>query len=279
MSGPGRIDLRTGEPTLIVVLACYVALAASAKHFGRAGTGLALALTKPTFGIPLAILLACRRRIRAAMIGIGAAVAISLAASIELAHAAGGVGRLVDSLRSDLDVTGRSLQSRIGTPLRLDAANALARATGLRPSENAASAFGLVLLALGAWATWRLHTRDPDGDRAELAVTLAALVILVPIFRVDYDLLLLTWPLLLLARRRPNDEIGPRGLRTVLTLLLLIPMVDPMGWSVVGDVLGRDGVVSELLGPTAMGLCLLAAFVTCCLLALLPVRARSAVPS
>ena len=141
-------------------------------------------------------------------------------------------------------MTSRSLQSRIGTPLRLDAANALARATGLRPSENAATAFGLVLLAIGAWATWRLHTRDPQRDRAELAVTLAALVILVPIFRVDYDLLLLTWPLLLLARRRPHDEIGPRALRTVLTLLLLIPMVDPMGWSVVGDVLGRGGVVS-----------------------------------
>jgi hypothetical protein len=279
LSGPGRLDLRTGEPTLLIVLACYLALAARAAHFGRAATGLAVALTKPTFGIPLAIVMVCRRRVRAALIGIGAAVAISLAASIQLVHAAGSVSRLIHSLRDDLDVTSRSLQSRIGTPLRFDAANALSRATGLRPSEDAATALGLVLLAFGAWVTWRLHTRDPQSDRSELAVSLVALVILVPIFRVGYDLLLLTWPLLLLLRRRPADRIGPQWLRVVLAVLLLFPMVDPMGWSVVGDVLGRDGIVSELLGPTAIGLSLLAAFTICCLVALRPARTPVPVPS
>jgi hypothetical protein len=279
LSGPGKMDLRTGEPTLLIVLACYLAIAARVAQAGRAAVGVAVALSKPTFGLPLAIVLLCRRRVRATLIGIGAAVAISAVAVIPLADSAGGLGRLVDSLREDLDVTSRSLQSRIGTPLRIDAVNAVARATGLRPSDSVALAFGLLLLAIGALAIWRLHTRDPDGDRGELAVTLAMLVILVPIFRVGYDVLLLTWPILLLLRRRPRDAIWPAGLRIAVAVLLLVPMVDPLGWTFVSDALGRKGVASHLLGSTALGLCLLAAFAICCLLAFRPVRDRTVVAS
>lgn len=279
LSGPGRTDLRNGEPTLLIVLACYLALAARPAQVGRAATGVVIALAKPTFGIPLAILLAARRRFRGVLIGIGIAIGISLAASIPLTHAAGGIGKLFDSLRDDLDVTSRSLQSRIGSPLRLDAANAVARLLGVRPSEGVATACGVLLLAVGTWAAWRLHTNDRLGDRGEVAVSLATLVILVPIFRVGYDLLLLTWPILLLLRRRPPDAIWPQWLRRTLVALLLLPMVDPTSWSAFDDVIGRDGVVAGLLGPTAIGLCLLAAFAICCLLAFRPVRERAAVAS
>jgi Glycosyltransferase family 87 len=279
LSGPGKMDLRTGEPTLLIVLACYLAMAARTAQRGRTAAGVAVALSKPTFGIPLAIVLLCRRRVRATLIGIGAAVAISAVAAIPLAQSAGGIGSLVDSLRTDLDVTSLSLQSRIGTPLRIDGVNALARATGLRPSGSVALAFGLLLLAVGALAIWRLHSHDPDHDRAELMVTLSMLVILVPIFRVGYDLLLLTWPILLLLRRRPPDAIWPGRLRVVVVILLLVPMVDPLGWSFVGEAIGRHGVAAHLLGSTALGLCLLAAFAICCLLAFRPARARVVVAS
>ncbi|MGZ6967675.1 MAG: glycosyltransferase family 87 protein [Acidimicrobiia bacterium] len=279
LTGAGRLDLRNGEPTLLIVLACYLALAARASHPGRAATGVAVALLKPTFGVPLAIVLLCRRRIRAALIGVAAATVVSAFAVIPLAQAAGGVGSLIDSLRDDLRVTSRSFQSRLGSPLRLDAANSLARLTGIRPSEAAATAFGLALLGLGMYAIWLLHSHDPDGDRRELAVTLACLVILVPIFRVGYDLLLLNWPILLLVRRHPRDAIWPGRLRIVLAVLLLVPIVDPLSWSFVEDVVGRHGIAAHLLGPTAIGLCLLAAFGIACLLALRPVRTRSAVAS
>ena len=274
LSGAGRVDLRNGEPTLLIVLACYLALAARPEQVGRGAVGVAVALAKPTFGIPLALVALCCRRIRATLIGIGAAVAVSIAVVIPLAQSAGGLGPFIDALRDDLDVTSRSFQSRIGSPLRLDGANALARATGLRPSEAVAGAFGLALLAVGMVAIWHLHRRHPDGDRDELMITLSCLVILVPLFRVGYDMLLLSWPILLLARRRPRDAIWPGRLRILLLVLLLVPVVDPLGWSFVGSILGH-GVASNLLGPTALGLCLLAAFVICCLLAFRPVRFRA----
>src|SRR5262249_22734749 len=148
----------------------------------------------------------------------------------------------------------------------------LARLTGLRPSETAATVLGCALLALGAFALWRLHHRDPGSDRDELAVTLACLLILVPLFRVAYDLLLLVWPIVLLARRRPADAIWPPWLRLALLALLVFPMVDPLSWSPVRDVMGRGEVVNELLGPTAIGLSLFAAFLLSCFAALRPVR-------
>jgi Glycosyltransferase family 87 len=279
LSGPGRMDLRNGEPTLLIVLACYLAFAARASQTGRTATGIAVALAKPTFGIPVALVAVCRSRTRAALIGIGAAAAISLVVAVPIASSAGGIGPLLDSLRADLNVTNHSLQSRIGSPLRLDGVNALARATGLRPSDAVTTAVGLLLLAVGAWAVFRLHRGAPGGDRTELAVTLACLLVLVPLFRVGYDLLLLTWPILLLLRRRPEDAIWPAGLRTTLTVLLVFPMLDPFGWSFVGSTLGRDGLAAHLLGPTAAGLCLLAAFAICCFSAARPVRPRTRVAS
>jgi hypothetical protein len=108
-------------------------------------------------------------------------------------------------------------------------------------------------------------------------VTLACLLILVPFFRVAYDLLLLVWPILLLARRRPSDAVWPPWLRVALLVLLVFPMVDPLGWSAVRDAVGRSDVVTELLGPTAIGLSLLAAFLLSCFAALRPVRTPAAV--
>jgi hypothetical protein len=279
LSGPGRSDLRNGEPTLVLVLACYLALAAARGQVGRLAAGLVVALAKPTFGVPLAIVLLARRRLRAVLIGTGVAVAVCLVVVIPLADAAGGIGNLYDSLRADADVTSRSPQSRLGSALRVDAGNALARLTNTRPAEEAAIALGIGLLGLGGFAARTLHRRDPDGDRTELAVTLACLLLLVPLFRVAYDLLMLTWPLLLLARRRPPDALWPPWLRTALLVLLLFPMVDPLSWSAVRDVVGRGDVVTELLGSTAIGLSLLAALLLACFAAFRPARARSPVAS
>jgi len=134
---------------------------------------------------------------------------------------------------------------------------------------------GLVLLGIGAWAIAHLARVTPGSDRSELAITLAVLTVLVPLFRVGYDLLMLTWhdpPAA--AADGPPDAIWPARLRVALAVLLIVPMVDPLSWSAVTSVLGRDGLPDHLLGPTAMGLCVLAAFAICCVVALLPVRSR-----
>ncbi len=78
LSGPGKLDLRNGEPTLLIVLACYLALAARTTQPARSVAGVVVALAKPTFGVPLAIVLTCRRRVREVVVGIAIAAGISL---------------------------------------------------------------------------------------------------------------------------------------------------------------------------------------------------------
>lgn len=264
LSDPGKFELRTGQPTLLIVLGVYLALASGRDHPWSGALGLVLAFIKPTFGIPLVVLMLCRRQTRAAIAGSVAAGALSVLGAIPLVDAAGGVGRFVDSLTTDLDVTSRATQSRLGTPIRIDAANTLARLTGLRPAETVATVFGVGLLALGAWVAWRLHRAAPSGDRGTLPVTLACLTLLLAVYHVPYDLLLLTWPIVLLARHHPADAAAwPRYGRGTVLALLLVPTVDPMGWSVVNDVVGRKGLMSHLAGATTNGLCLIVAFGLC----------------
>jgi hypothetical protein len=260
LTEPGKLDLRAGQPAAIIILGCYLALASSERRWPAGAAGVALAFIKPTFGIVLVVLLICRRQVRAAIAGLGATVAVSIAFALPLADAAGGFGNLIDTLRTNLDVTSRSPQSRLGSSLRIDAASTLARFTGLRPSEAVGTVIGLAILAVGAALVWRLNRTVAGSNRSELAVTLACLIVLTSTFHVPYDLLLLTWPVLMLVRRTPPDvPAWSRRVRTAVLVLVLVPIVDPLSWSAVNNSLGAAPGAKRLLGVTAQGLCLIVA--------------------
>ena len=131
--------------------------------------GVAVVWSKPTFAIPLVVLLAARARTRLAVVGTVIAAGVSALVLPLLVDAAGGVGALVDSWRESARITSRSPQSQLGSGLRIDAGNTFVRVTHLHPSEGLAAFGGLVLLLAGAWLVHRLHRRRPAGDREELA--------------------------------------------------------------------------------------------------------------
>jgi hypothetical protein len=115
-----------------------------------------------------------------------------------------------------------------------------------------ATAAGLALLVAGAWLVHRLHRRDPAGDREELALALVCLLVLTSMYHVPYDYLLLVVPVAMLLRAQPTHPIAwPRGVRSAIALMLLVPLVDPLGWSPVNAVLGKSGF-EWMLGPTMM---------------------------
>ena len=261
VSAPGMLTLRTGETALLLVLAAYLAL--GARRWGWAAAGVFVACAKPTLALPLVVLLLCRRATRAVVAGVAAAAGLSLLVAIPLLDASGGIGGMVDAIRSDLDATSQSQQSVLGSVLRTDGANSLARLTGLRPSEAVATAVGLVLLMVGAWSAARLHRRRPDLDAGELAITLVCTVVVVSTFHVAYEFLLLTWPILLLARRNPLEDNGlAHRTRTTLLVLLIYPMIDPMRWTGVANAF-RNAHLGRFTGGTLPGLCVLAAFAIC----------------
>ncbi|MEP6623684.1 MAG: glycosyltransferase 87 family protein [Acidimicrobiia bacterium] len=286
LSDPGRFDLRSGQPTLLLVIATYVALGVVTERIRARGEPIALHVaplligavaiavvwSKPTFAIPLAVLLVATGRVRLAAYGTALGVALSAAVLPTLVHAAGGIDPLVTSWRENARITSQSPQSHLGSGLRIDIGNTFVRVTHLHPSEGLAAVGGLVLLVVGASVIWRLHRADPAGDHEELVVTFAVLLMLTSMYRVSYDYLLLTGPLVMLARRAPNRSIAwPHAVRSTVFWLLLLPVVDPLGWSPINAVLGKSGF-EWMFGPTMMAIYVVAALVLCAWTALRQLR-------
>ncbi len=286
LSDPGRFDLRSGQPTLLLVIATYVALGIVTER-ARAGAGrvthrvapllvgavaIAVVWSKPTFAIPLAVLLVATGRVRLTAYGTALGIALSAVVLPALVDAAGSVDRLVTSWQDNARITSQSRQSRLGSGLRIDIGNTFVRVTHLHPSESVAAAGGLVLLLAGAYVIWRLHRVDPTGDREELVVTFGMLLMLTSMYRVSYDYLLLIGPLVMLARRTPTvPVVWPSRVRSIVFFLLLLPVVDPLGWSPINAVLGKSGF-EWMLGPTMMAIYVLAALGLCAWTAIRQVR-------
>lgn len=278
LSDPGKFDLRTGQPTLMIVIAAYFVLRSVARPTPRAldraipdaavsfalgACALGVVWSKPTFAIPIVVLLIALGRPRLAIAGTVVGATLSAVVLPFLIDAAGGVSPLVQSWQNSARITSQSLQSRLGSGLRIDAGNTFERITHSHPSEAVAAIGGLVLLAAGAWLVSRLHRRDPEGDREELTITIVCLLVLTSMYHVPYDYLLLVAPALMLARPRPHSPIAwPRRVRTWVLLLLLVPVVDPLGWSPIHAVLGKSGF-QWMLGPTMLSTYVLTALGLC----------------
>jgi hypothetical protein len=224
---------------------------------------IAIVWSKPTYAIPLVVVLLVTGRRRVAITGTAIGLVLSAVVIPFLVDAAGGIDQLVTSWRDSARITARSPQSALGTTLRIDIGNTFVRVTHLHPSENVAAIGGLVLLAVGAAVLWKLHRADPAGDREELLITTACLLMLTSAYHVTYDHLLLIGPIVMLARPRATTAIAwPRRVRTAVLVLMLIPVIDPLGWSVVNAVVGKSGF-EWMLGPTVLSLELLAALALC----------------
>lgn len=278
LSDPGRFDLHTGQPTLMIVIGSYFALRSVARRawpavdramppgavsFALGAGALGVVWSKPTFAIPIVVLLVALGRPRLAVAGTIVGAVLSAVVLPFLIDAAGGVTQLVESWQKSARITSQSLQSRLGSGLRIDAGNTFERITHSHPSEGVAAIGGLVLLATGAWLISRLHRRDPEGDREELVITIACLLVLTSMYHVPYDYLLLVGPALMLARPRPSHPIAwPRRVRMWVLLLLLVPLIDPLGWSPIHSVVGKSGF-EWMLGPTMLSTYVLTALGLC----------------
>ncbi len=291
LSDPGKFDLRTGQPTLIIVIGAYLVwrarpprpeadstqLPAGAVPMVIGVMALAVVWSKPTFAIPLTVLLLVRDQRRVALLGTGLGAALSALVLPWLIDAAGSVSNLVQSWQDSARITSQSVQSRLGSGLRIDAANTFVRVSRLHPSELVGALGGLALLTGGAVLIRRLHRSDPDGDREELSLTLGCLLVLTCLYHVPYDELLLIGPMVLLARRAPAAAIAwPRRTRVAVFVLLLIPLVDPLGWSPINAVLGKSGF-EWMLGPTMLSLDILVALGLCIWAAGRQIRERDTV--
>lgn len=204
-SRPGRDTFVSGQTTLLYCGATWLAWAWSGAWSGArsattgvqtrpwpAAIALAIALTKPPFGLPLLVLLMAQRQWRTVVRGLGLCAAASLPVVIVLLASAG-PARLLGDLRTNLAITRSSVPDRLGGVRRVDAASLLAR---LLPDVVPATALELgtavSVLVLAVFALERAR-RLGAPPAVPAAVAAAAVVLAVP--HQSYDLLLLAAPL------------------------------------------------------------------------------------
>lgn len=118
VSWPGSVDVRLGQVAWLAVLG----LALLQRRGGNASAtwGVALLTVHPTFAVPLSLLLAGARRTRPVVLGWVLAAVLSLPVLAVAAHAAGGVGPLVDAVVAGLgDPGSHGLENRVDLVGRL----------------------------------------------------------------------------------------------------------------------------------------------------------------
>ncbi len=222
LSRPGLMNLLLGQPSIVAIAATVLALTSLRNHPGLAVLGTVIALTKPTFGLPLLLLLWALRAYRTAALAVGVSAAINGVIVVPIVHSAGGLSAFVESALFNnfwfhQDTSPLSDYSRVDTLALLS--RSLGTALG---SAWELAAFPAILLPGALWL------RRTSGSAAVLdgpSMLVVTLAILLAAYHQTYDVLLLVlplaWLLPTLTRRGARDRTS-----WVIAALLLTPFVN-----------------------------------------------------
>lgn len=193
LSRPGHITLFTGYFTVQLLVGVFVALHYSKSKPWLAGIGLLLASGKPTYIIPLSILMLFRRDFKATFIGLVLCAVV----------AAGGIGWL--AMESDLWTVVEGIEQGqaafdddptehpVNTWTRLDLMGVVSKIAVFKPSgKQYLMGMILMLIPIGV-CIWRIRPTESIGDHDESfqpTTVIACLALLVTIYHHSYDALL-----------------------------------------------------------------------------------------
>ena len=193
ISRPGHITLFTGYFTAEIVLGSIVAIHYARHRPAISGLGLMFASLKPTFVIPLAILMLCRRNFKAVIWG---ATFSLLAAAIGLGWLASSssVSEVVQEIRVGQqalhdDVT----EFPVNTWTRTDIVGMAAKLLNTVPDDVSYLSAMLLLLIVPGIAVYRLSNNRHNGA-ASLSGAIIGVSVLLSIYHHSYDCLLLVVP-------------------------------------------------------------------------------------
>lgn len=258
LSRPGHWNLLVGQRAVVFTLATYVSLAYATTAPAIAGMGLTVALIKPTYGVPLAVLLWAWGRRETAARGIGLAALLNLPLVVLLTVREGGFRQFISKpLRTYQTWQDFPNINPATSNLRTDAASLISRFMGapLSNVEQALLAIGILLLA---GSVLRLLAKHPTRQADALAVGILCLATSLVGYHMGYDLVLLTAPFV--AAAVPGSlPLGHRGLR--LALLALYSIL-ALNWIATELVLQRWQPSGQmwLLVTSVNGLCLMVLF-------------------
>jgi hypothetical protein len=200
LSRPGQWNLLLGQVTLTAVLGTYMAIAWAHRGSWAAGAGLALSLMKPTFGVPLALILAAQGAWRTVLKGIGIAALINLPVLAILISRSGGVKPFVLALvKSQEKFAQEGHNDLVLSITRIDAPALLSRLQGTPLATVAEGLVAAVVIGVAALGLRRLGP-SVDERSARVAITITCCALLLSVYHHVYDLLLLTLPVVAVVR-------------------------------------------------------------------------------
>ncbi|MBA3496727.1 MAG: DUF2029 domain-containing protein [Gemmatimonadales bacterium] len=221
LSRPGQWNLLLGQPALELAIATYVAMYWARRAPLLSGLAVAVTLYKPTFGVPLAVLMLVRGDGRAVAAAAVFAAILNVPPLLVLLGRSGGLDPFIQELlRSQ-----RAWQDVVNPAALVwgvDLPSLVAKALGVRLAPGAYVALSLAVLGATAAALRSLrHTKERLMEH--LSASLICLGILLSLHHHGYDLVLLVAPIVAVATSRLPAGFLLRWRRlTVLGLFALL---------------------------------------------------------
>lgn len=232
LSRPGQGNMLLGQSAATATVACFTALIFAGSRPWWSGIGLAVATFKPTFGIPLALLMLAAGAWREVARGAAVGALLTLPPLGLLVQRAGGLVPMINLLVADHHrfADTREFDPTL-SPIRIDAVALFGHLWRRPPERMWVVAISAVVFCLGLFAVWRL-ARTTRSDARHLSGCLICLTILLVIYHQVYDALLLSLPLACIG---PGRLLGstPRA-RGLAGALLLVPFLNLLGtyWAI-----------------------------------------------
>lgn len=273
-SRAGHTTLLTGYLTAEMVGGALLALATAQTRPWLSAIGVAITSCKPTYAIPLFLLMIARGDQRAAWRGLGLSIAGAVIALTPLLLHEAPQQFWQDLQHGQAAHMADSYELPVNTWTRIDLLAVIAKWMNWAPSEPAHLAVMVLLLPLPALALWRLRRIDSDHFPAGLSSGIIAVSMLATLYHHVYDALLLFPAIAGLALGEASTRRWSRAVRLLIAGLLLFVAWNYPSSELAVKLTGISGTQLRLLtstGPIALS----TAWVAICLLPFLP-RARRA---
>jgi len=226
LSRPGESTLFLGHYTIVLVVGVYLALDYQRRQPWWAAAGLALATMKPTFGLPLVVLLLAAGAIRTVTLGLGLAAALTAIPALVLLVRAGGVVPFLAPLAETYRTFAAFPENPAASSVtRIDTVSFASRLVGTSLGAAGELAITVAMLVIAAVVIRRLCRRD-EPSAHHVAGSLVCLTMLGCVYHHSYDALILALPLTLVITGRMSPLLNNGALRWGLAVLLIVPMVN-----------------------------------------------------
>lgn len=233
LTRPGHWNLVLGQRAALLALGAYIAIRYAEARPWWSALGLTVAMVKPTWGVPLAVLLLARGNLRAVAAGVLATLILNVPLLAIIVHRAGGLRAFLARVTAGYQQwQAVSDVSPVTSSVRIDATTSVSRFLGAPLSDPAQLLLTALIIAAAALAVYLLRNdRSPEAE--ELTVGTMCTGVLLCGHHVGYDFLLLTVPALgVLFHGLP----GTRGPLTRWTMLALFA-VPALNWAATESVL------------------------------------------